>query len=420
MSHHRDNSVVTACEVLFCVHGFLFYTGFWWAVIGEKIPFLITPIRYSILIIPLSFLLLRWKTLIQILPKGRFLWLFLGICILSVFWSKYPGMTLKGIVQALLQISIFGLYFSSRFNPKHQLYIIAAAMGITVITNLLYVIALPAIGRHVGDKFHGAWKGFYENKNEFSGAMLWALIIYYLLSFRDSSLVVTTIARAGLLLCPIFVILSTSKTALVLFIFLYFTLTVWHGYRWRGSRTILLVDLALLSLLVFISGVVNNWIMIVSSLGKDPTMSGRTDIWIATLFQINQKPLLGHGYSGFWTEDNPAARSIGDSLFPGFYTYNAHNGFLDILLEIGWLGMGIFMIGFLSTWALALRYAYKPESSENSWPLAVMLLVTSYNLTESSFMAEGINWMFYVCAYLSVRIWPRRTSGIDKTQKESL
>jgi exopolysaccharide production protein ExoQ len=408
MLHNRINRVLPAFEALFCVHAFLFYTGFWWAVIGENIPFLITAIRYSILIVPLIFLLLRWKTFLHILPKGRFLWIFIGICVLSFFWSDYPGLTLQGIIRALFQISIFGLYFSSRFNPKHQLYIIAAAMGITVVTNLFYVLALPTVGRHVNDKFSGAWRGFYSNKNEFSGAMLWSLVVFYLLSFRASSFTITTIARIGLLLCPVLVILSTSKTALVLFIFLYFALSVWHSYRWKGGQTILMIDLALLASLFLIGSIIDHWTGIVSSLGKDPSMSGRTDIWIATLFQISQKPWFGHGYSGFWTEANPAAQGIGDSLFEGFYTYNAHNGFLDILLDLGWLGLLLFMVGFLSTWALALKYAYRPRASESSWPLAVMLLVTFYNLTESSLMKDSINWVFYVCVYLSVRIWPDR------------
>jgi exopolysaccharide production protein ExoQ len=409
-SHSRLNQLISFFEVLFCIYSFLFYTGFWWAIVGEKIPLLISLIRYSILMVSLVFLLLRMKTLASILPKGGFLWFFFGICILSIFWSINPALTFKGIVQALLQISIFGLYFSSRFNPKHQLYVIAAAMSITVVANLFYVVALPSLGRHVGDKFDGAWKGFYANKNEFSGIMLWSLIVFYILSFKDSNRVAMSLARAGLFLCPILVILSTSKTALVVFIFLYCALTIWHKYYWQGSKTILIFDLSLLSLLMVVSAISNNWATLVAGLGKDPTMSGRTDIWAATAVQINQRPLLGHGYHAFWSESNPMARSIGDSLSSGFYTYNSHNGFLDILLDLGWLGMLLFMIGFFSTWALALRYAYRAKSPEDSWPLAVMLLVTSYNLTESSFMTDNINWLFYVLAYLSMRIWPRRLS----------
>ncbi len=416
MLHRQINRLITFTEVLFCAYSFLFYTGFWWATFSETLPVAVTAIRYSILVVSSVFLVLRWQTFLHVLPKGGFLWLFFGLCMLSISWSIYPGLTFKGIIKSLLQISVFGLYFTSRFSPKDQLHIIAAAMGITVISNLFYVFAMPSVGRHVGDKFAGAWKGFYANKNEFSGSMLWALVVFYLLSFKNTNRIVARLARVGLFLCPMLVILSTSKTALVLFIFWYFSITMWQRYRWQGGKTILALDLATLSSFVFIGGIISNWVALVSGLGKDPTMSGRTDIWVAVVDQINQKPFFGYGFSAFWTKANPAAQHIGDTLFPGFYTYHSHNGFLDILLDSGWLGLGLFLAGFISTWALALKYAYKAQSPEESWPLAVMLLVTSYNITESSFMTDNINWLFYVLAYLSMRIWPHEATAITQAK----
>lgn len=376
-------------------------------MVGQLFEPAIIPIRYSILGISLIFLSLRAKTLFRILPRGKLLWFHFGICILSVTWSIYPTLTIEGIVQTLLQVAAFGLYFVSRFNPKHQLYILACALGITVMVNLLYAIALPSVGRHVGDKFDGAWKGFYENKNEFSGKMVWSLAVFYMLSFKNTNPLVMKIARVGIIICPVLILLSTSKTALVLFVVLLSGVAIWRKYSWQGRRTILTLDIALLSLIFLVGGVVSQWVGIVSSLGKDPTLSGRTDIWIGAIAQINQRPLLGYGFSAFWTEDNPAALRIGDNLHPGFYTYHAHNGLLDILLDIGWLGLIVFMLGFISTWILALKYAYKPDSPGDSWPLAVMILVTIYNTTESTFLTDNINWLFYVLAFLSVRIWPR-------------
>ena len=273
--------------------------------------------------------------------------------------------------------------------------------------NLFYVVALPSVGIHTDDKFQGAWKGFYANKNAFSGVMLWSLAVFYLLSFRNNNRTVTRLARAGLFVAPILVILSTSKTALILFIFLLVSLIGWSRYQWKGRRTVLTIDIALLSFLVFVVGIISQWVALVTGLGKDPTLSGRTTIWTSAIAEINQKPLVGYGYSAFWTEDNPAARRIGDALYPGFYTYHSHNGFLDILLNLGWLGLGLFMVGFISTWVLALKYAYKPQSPGDSWPLAVMVLVTLYNTTESTLISDNINWLFYVMAYFSVRIWPR-------------
>ena len=350
---------------------------------------------------------LRAKTLIRILPKGKWLWLYCALATLSIAWSIDAGLTFLGILQTLFQVSVFGLYFASRFNPRHQLYILGTALGISVLISLFYIIAIPSVGLHVDDKFAGAWKGFYANKNAFSGVMLWSLAVFYLLSFKDKNRLATKLARVGLVLSPILVILSTSKTALVLSLALIGGLMLWSRYLWKGRRTILALDVALLSALVIIGGIVTQWVAIVTGLGKDPTLSGRTTIWVSAIAQVNNKPLFGYGYSAFWSEDNPVARSIGDALYVGFYTYHSHNGFIDVLLNVGWIGLGIFLIGFISTWVLALKYAYRPTSPGDAWPLAVMILFTLYNTTESTIISDNINWLFYVIAYFSVRIWPR-------------
>ena len=403
----KTDSPFTHFEVLFCIYALLFYTEVWWTFVSHLGPVILL-IRYSILGISMILLSFRAKTLIKILPKGKWLWLYGAVCILSMAWTINAGETLIGILQVFVQVSVFGLYFTSRFNPKHQLYILACALAITISINLFYVIALPSIGIHSDDKFAGAWKGIYANKNAFSGTMLWSMAVFYILSFKDTNKLATRLARIGLFISPILVILSTSKTALVLSFALIVVLMLWSRYSWQGRRTVLILDLGLLSTLVIVGGVISEWVAIVTGLGKDPTLSGRTVIWAGAIAQIHRKPLLGYGYTAFWTPDNPAARSIGDALYPGFYTFHSHNGFIDVILNVGWVGFAIFTIGFISTWTLALKYAYKASSPGDTWPLAVMILVTLYNTTESTLITDNMDWLFYVLAFLSVRIWPQQ------------
>ncbi|MGB3572337.1 MAG: O-antigen ligase [Phormidesmis sp.] len=415
---HTDRQLykaLTIFEILFCIYGLLFYTELLFAVIGSFLPGVMGAVRYSIFGISFVLLLLRPKTLFRILPRISLFWLFYGFCGLSILWSIFPELTTKGFLQVIVQITLFSLYFVSRFSPKDQLRIIGVAMAITVMVNMFYVAAIPAIGIHIGDKFDGAWKGFYQNKNQFSGMMLWALAVFSLLSFKDTNKFVVTLGRLGLLICPMLVILSTSKTALVLFIFLSSSLILWNTYRWRGGKTILMLDLGMLTSFWVIGGIVVSWGNLTSALGKDPTISGRTEIWAAAITMIRQRPLLGYGFSAFWTEDNPSALWIGASLHEGFYPSHAHNGFIDILLDIGWIGMALFLVVFLSTWLAALKYAYRPGSPEDFWPLAVMLLVTSYNLTETSLLRVGIDWLFFIMAALSMQIWSQ-TNAYSREQ----
>lgn len=74
----------------------------------------------------------------------------------------------------------------------------------------------------------------------------------------------------------------------------------------------------------------------------DATFTGRTDIWDFAAAQIAGNPVLGHGYNGFWGigDASPAAFS-GSELIASIL--QAHNGYLDILLETGFVGLALFL-----------------------------------------------------------------------------
>jgi exopolysaccharide production protein ExoQ len=94
-------------------------------------------------------------------------------------------------------------------------------------------------------------------------------------------------------------------------------------------------------------------------IGKDPTLTGRTEIWAYVIQDIWMKPLLGWGYFGFWHMTNPAAVEICDAVH--WVVPNAHNGLLECLLNIGALGTALFAFILIRTIALAVRCLRTPE-----------------------------------------------------------
>jgi O-antigen ligase len=94
-------------------------------------------------------------------------------------------------------------------------------------------------------------------------------------------------------------------------------------------------------------------------IGKDPTMSGRTEIWAYVIYDIAMKPWLGWGYSGFWLQpQNPAAVEISDAVH--WSVPQAHNGLLEFLLSVGLVGTSIFLFLFVRTLILAYRCLRTP------------------------------------------------------------
>jgi O-antigen ligase len=153
-------------------------------------------------------------------------------------------------------------------------------------------------------------------------------------------------ARSVALLILFIVVGALSRSATSLFtIMVYCTLSLIVVLQAKSGAArmfaallgILLVPLTLLSF-VFMDDVL-------TLVGKDPTLTGRTELWQYALADIWQRPLLGWGYSAFWTPANEAAMEI--SLKLHWFVPQAHNGLLEILLAIGAAGAGyfIFLLG---------------------------------------------------------------------------
>ena len=96
-------------------------------------------------------------------------------------------------------------------------------------------------------------------------------------------------------------------------------------------------------------------------IGKDPTLTGRTDLWALVVDDIAKRPLLGWGYSAFWSPNSPAAVEISTALM--WYVPQAHNGLLEILLNIGIVGAALFIFLWARTVRLALQCLHTQEKA---------------------------------------------------------
>ena len=96
-------------------------------------------------------------------------------------------------------------------------------------------------------------------------------------------------------------------------------------------------------------------------IGKDPTLTGRTNIWGYVVPYIFERPVLGWGYAAFWSTQNPAAFAIADAL--NWYAPEAHNGALEILLSIGLVGLAFTVYLWGRAIRLSLRAMRTPESA---------------------------------------------------------
>jgi len=113
---------------------------------------------------------------------------------------------------------------------------------------------------------------------------------------------------------------------------------------------------------------------------------------------IPERPILGYGYSGFWGGASSESDAI-DSAIGGTVMYS-HNGYLEILLNLGAVGL-LLTTGFLWTGTKrAYHCSNHGRSTVSLWPLAFLCFFLLYNLTECTILFQDLYWAVCVATVI--------------------
>jgi O-antigen ligase len=280
---------------------------------------------------------------------------------------------------------------------------LAAATGIGIFLSCCVELFVPALKRpatlgDVNDIDSSAWVGLFPHKNGFGHVLtIAALLLFSNILFASTKRVRWVVLLATMLL----VILETrARTALIATVAAAFLGVMSTSFRWsRRKRGTLGVALALVMGIVVIAAIQN--IDDLSALvGRNATFTGRTEIWSLTVESIERRPIVGYGYSAFWQVSEESARI--DSIL-GWKVPYAHNVYLDIALQTGVLGIGLFLFVCILTLNRAIVYLRLRRGVEAMWLIASLSVCLLYGMSESDmFASNSFFWIMFVMASVTV------------------
>lgn len=342
------------------------------------------------------------KTIIRSASKEKLLWFLLAIVLVSFFWSYQPLWTLVSSI-LLIQTTLFGVYFGLRYSLNEQLWLLAWAFGLTALFSFILGIVLPEYAiMGMGDILNsqeighrGSWQGIYRHKNTLGQVMSLGALVFLVLTKSNRKYLWLT--YGGFFLCVSLLLLSTSKTALIVIVSVIMVAHLFKILQRRDSITLplfIVIILFSISLTILMLG---NAAGILKILGRDITLSGRTLLWAAVFDKICQRPWLGYGYGGFWRSWEGESADIWRLV--GWEVPHAHNGFLDILLNLGLVGLIVFSLNYITIYSRAISFAHKSNSIERDWTLVFLIFFFLSNLTESLIFSQSIFWVLFVSCY---------------------
>jgi O-antigen ligase len=333
-------------------------------------------------------LMVRWQGAIAVAQRAKLLWLLLGIVFLSIVWSDAPSVSIRQSV-ALMGTTLFGIYLATRYRLKEQLHLLGWVFGIAAVLSLIFAIALPSYGLQNGQ----SWQGIYHHKNLLGRIMALGVVTFLLNAQAQRSY--RWLCWGGVALSTGLLLLSNSKTSWALLAVSIAFLLVYRILRLYYKLAVPVLSIALIAAGGLFIMAVAQAEAIVGSVGKDLTFSGRTELWSLVIPKIQNRFWLGYGYGGFWRGWSGESADIW--FLEPWLPKHAHNGYIDLWLEIGVIGLVIFAIGMLLVLYRATLWVSFTRTAEYLLPLAFLNFVLLYNLTESVWLLQNtFFWIFYV------------------------
>jgi O-antigen ligase len=135
---------------------------------------------------------------------------------------------------------------------------------------------------------------------------------------------------------------------------------------------------------------------ILHALGRNATLTGRTDIWRAVL-ALHTNPLIGTGYESFWLGDR--LQFVWDATDKGIL--QAHNGYLEIYINMGWIGVILLGALIVTGYRHAVASYYRdPQSGRLG--LAMFTAALMFNLSEAGFRMMTLIWFVFLMAITGI------------------
>jgi O-antigen ligase len=330
--------------------------------------------------------------------------LFFTYCAISVCWSDYSGVAFKRWIKAVGNLAIVLLVLTETDRHAAIKRLLAWTAFLMVPLSVLFVKYYPALGRGYN---RWTWQAFFTgvttNKNELGTICLilglgavWRFSEEWKrgrLTFANRPLV----AQGVILLMAMWLFVKAdSMTSVSCMMMGTLVIVAAHRRRFlRRPRLLHALVLAMIGVALFAIFLDSTGIL-VGTLGRNPTLTGRTELWHIVL-AASGNPVIGTGFESFW---------LGKRLEHLWSMYwwrpnESHNGYLEIYLTLGWIGVALLAAWVVTGYKNAF-VTFRRDRRIGTLLLAFFVATAVYNLTEAAFKGTDPIWLIFILATLAL------------------
>ncbi|MBI1424900.1 MAG: hypothetical protein GC149_15745 [Gammaproteobacteria bacterium] len=341
-----------------------------------------------------------------------FLLLFIALAIASVAWSIDPALTVRRLVRLVTFVLVCAAFVLSGWHARRFQNVVRPVLTLVLFGSIIFCLGWPTLAIHqeTSAELIGAWHGLATQKNGLGALACFGVIFWFHGWLTREVKTLSALFGGGVAAtCLVFSRSSTSLVTTIVIMLLLFMLLRLPDYL-RSARSfvvsclvvvILVYALAILKLIPGLSAILEP---IMALTGKDMTFTGRTEIWSIISDHIRLHPLLGTGYAAYWT----AVPMIGKDSYEfiarmgGFYPGSSHNGYLEVINDLGWIGL-ICLLGYIFMYVRQSLKLMAIDVNQGALYLALFFQQAITNLSESHwFDVQSVDFVIMTLATLSI------------------
>ena len=415
MYQHKLNSLSVWDERLVLTNlGFLVFFVFF----GTSLPFqertrevwqeessnIVNQIVYTFLFLSsLPLLLTHYKALISFVIKEKFLTIFIFISLASAIWSDYSSISIKrSFMFFVVYLVILNAFVFAGF--KKILKTLKIVFSIYLMVTFLTCFTIPAA---IDPKF-GTWRGIELQKNGLGQVgtffLLFSLLFHDKKANRNSKIFNYLFS----LLSVILIFMSGSSTAATAFLLVLFSFGIlkfenlFRPLKFGRFISASAFTFAIASLIIVIIFGDQLLKLFPELFGKDLTFTGRTAIWEYVWSEIQKRPILGYGFGTYWI--------MGSSRLDVFKINQSHNSYLEIMLQLGFIGITILLF-------IVISFLYRAIKINDNKSLIACIAILTISFSEG-ILLQGRNEATFTFLFFYVLVSVSFFNANSYTQNE--
>ena len=336
---------------------------------------------------------ITWKGIIQ--NNGWIFWLYY-YCLISVLWSDQPIISIKRWIRDLGNIIMVLVVLTDQQPMDAFKTLMRRCFYILIPLSVVFIRWYSEFGRYWGP-FGGEplYVGVSTGKNGLGQICMIGGLFFVWETFEQFKKGISGRDRFYFYINIFYIVMiaylfhkANSQTSFMTFLIgIVLIMSFSIIKKQRKYISLFIIHVVLILAVIQMTNIVDVFFI---SIGRDPTISGRTELW-TQLLEMDYNPLIGTGYRSFWAGDRLSA------LWADYWWHpkQAHSGYLETYLNLGMIGLFSLLATLFSTYNKS-KQKLIANLEIGKLQMAILFMLLIYNYTEASFIISTPLWFLFL------------------------